>query len=235
MFSKPIGPHIPAGTPQAERIVKVAPAINAMLEAFEANAAEMSSSMGVEDFDNMMMDYIFSAGLLKVGEIIQVDYVGVHPDNRERAMVVPVDAQDLLHRWATIDGFSLKKWRAFGCTIPAGEVGQTWKDKNKELAVASNGLLPPCTQELEVVTGRGSHSTTALRCAKFNAKSIHADLAGADGCISTSKVVEMKTSFKTAFEQGVPYDVIPGELALACPKLMEILSRTGNSGNDVYR
>ena len=235
MLSKPILAHFPAGTPQAERIQKVAPAINDMLEAFEANAAEMSSSMGVEDFDNMMMDYLYSAGLLEKGKIIQVDYVGVHPDNRERAMVVPVDAQDLLHRWATLDGFSLKKWRAFACTIPAGEMGQLWKDLNKQLAVASNGLLPPCTQELEVVTGRGSHSTTALRCAKFSAKAVHADLAGPDGCISTSKVVEMKPSFKSAFEQGVPYDVIPGELALACPKLMEILSRTGNSGNDVYR
>ena len=98
MLSKSILAHFPAGTTQAERIQKVAPAINDMLEAFEANAAEMSSSMGVEDFDNMKMDYLYSAGLLEIGKIIQVDYVGVHPDNRERAMVVPVDAQDLLHR-----------------------------------------------------------------------------------------------------------------------------------------
>ena len=37
------------------------------------------------------------------------------------------------------------------------------------------------------------------------------------------------------FEVGVKYDVIPGELALAVPKLMGILAKNGNNSNDFFR
>ena len=35
--------------------------------------------------------------------------------------------------------------------------------------------------------------------------------------------------------QGCPYEVIKAELVVQCPRLMEILSRTGNAGHSVYR
>ena len=35
--------------------------------------------------------------------------------------------------------------------------------------------------------------------------------------------------------QGCSYDVIKAELVIACPRLMETLSRTGNAGHSVYR
>ena len=53
------------------------------------------------------------------GGWVQVDKVGVHPDNRERTMLVPVDAHDLLLRMCH-DGFSRKK-----CITMAGGIPPT--------------------------------------------------------------------------------------------------------------
>ncbi len=35
--------------------------------------------------------------------------------------------------------------------------------------------------------------------------------------------------------KGCPYDVVKAELVMACPRLMEVLSRTGNAGHTVLR
>ena len=35
--------------------------------------------------------------------------------------------------------------------------------------------------------------------------------------------------------KGCPYDVIKAELVVECPRLMEVLSRTGNAGHSVFR
>ena len=85
------------------------------------------------------------------------------------------------------------------------------------------------------MTGRGSHGTAALRGAKLGAKAIHAELAGADGNISASKLCESQPSFTSPLQRGCPYDVVPAALVVAVPRLMEILSRTGNAGNNVFR
>ena len=85
------------------------------------------------------------------------------------------------------------------------------------------------------MTGRGSHGTTALRAAKFGCKSIHPKLAGPNGNISLHKVLELQPSLSEPINNGVMYDIIPGELCIAVPGLFQVLSRIGNAGNDTYR
>jgi hypothetical protein len=220
-----------AATPESERVTVMAPILNKILEDFDSG----KSKQGVEAFDNEIMQRLDASGLLEKGKICQVERVGVHPDNREKSMLVPIDVQDLLARLAT-DGFNWSRWNAFACRIPTGALGDAWKEKNMALVRDSEGFLAPYNPDtLELLTGRGSHGTAALRGAKLGAKAIHAGLAGADGNISASKLCESQPSFTSPLSRGCPYDVVPAALVVAVPRLMEILSRTGNAGNNVFR
>ena len=220
-----------ASATEAERVEVMAPLLNAMLAEFDSGKAKQ----GVEAFNDEVMGRLDAAGLLEKGKICQVERVGVHVDNREKSMLVPIDVQDLLARMAS-DGWNWSRWNALACNIPVGAVGDAWRAKNVELAEGSDGLLAPCNPDLlELLTGRGSHGTAALRCAKMGAKAIHSELAGADGRISASKICESQPSFKQPLERGCPYDVLPAALVLAVPRLMEIMSRVGNAGNNVFR
>ena len=118
--------HITFGsaTPESERVTVMAPILNKILEDFDSG----KSKQGVEAFDNEIMQRLDASGLLEKGKIIQVERVGVHPDNREQSMLVPIDVQDLLARLAT-DGFNWSRWNAFACRIPTGALGDSWKEQ----------------------------------------------------------------------------------------------------------
>ena len=96
-------------------------------------------------------------------------------------------------------------------------------------------LAPFAIDEVEIMTCRGSHGSQALRSLNFGAKSVHKSLANQQGHLSKDVVCAMKPSFREPLEQGVPFDVIPWELAVAVPKLMEMMARVGNSGNDAFQ
>ena len=222
------------GVANASLLTKVemlAPILNKLIEDFESG----SLKDGTEAFNNQAYALIDDCGLMEKGKIFQVGRVGVHPDNREKAMLVGIDVQSLLTRFSC-DGWNWAKWQAFACKIPVGPIGDEWRQKNLELSRASDGLLAICDiDELEILTGRGSHGTAALRCAKFGAKATNPKLANEDGNISVAKLTELQPSLAEPLSKGCPYDVVPAELVLACPRLMEVLSRAGNAGNNVYR
>ena len=217
------------GMSMADRVNVVSPIINMMIEDHDSG----NSLLGVEAFQENIIGNIRAAGLME-NKWISPEWVGVHPDNREKAMLVPIDVHDLLARVAQ-DGWSFKKWDALACEIPAGPVGQEWRRQNEMLAEASDGLLAPYQGDmLQVLTGRGSHGTAALRAMTMGAKGIHPEIC-AEGCVSKSKICERQPSMEQPLSQGCPYDVIKAELVIACPRLMETLSRTGNAGHSVYR
>lgn len=214
---------------QATRIALVAPQLQKKVD--EYNAGEL---VGAEALDAVLMKEIEVAGLL-TRERRPIDNVAVHPQNREKAMVVPVDSQDLLRLFIK-KGWNEKRWNALACTVPATATGQEWREKNRVLHETSNGLIPGWRLDaISLMTGRGSHGTTALRAAKFGCKSIHPMLAGPDGKISLHKVLDLQPSLADPIENGVMYDIIPGELCIAVPGLFQVLSRIGNAGNDTYR
>ena len=218
--------------PVEERVSVLAPVINQLLEQHDSGESEI----GAESFSEDIICRIDAAGLLEKGRWVKVQHVAAHVDNREGAMLVPVDVHELLYYIVTNAGWSEVKWNALACEIPNNETGQSWRLANVELADQSDGLLPRCNPDmLQIVTGRGSHGTAAVRCMEFAAKGIHAELCSEDGRISKSKIIERQPSMKEPLTKGCRYDVIKSDLVEACPRLMEILSRTGNSGNNVFR
>jgi hypothetical protein len=215
---------------QAARIAAVAPTLKSMVEAIDAGKYEQ----GAEAFDDAIMKVLDSYGLV-TRERRLIDDVGPHPCNRNNTMIVPVDMQDLLLQFC-LKGFNPRKWAALACTVPPTQEGSEWRAKNLEIVEKSKGLLPKIVPDaISLMTGRGSHGTSALRAAKFGCRSIHPKLSGPNGLISKHKVLELQPSLQDPIENGVMYEIIPGELCLAVPGLFDVLSRVGNVGNDTYR
>jgi hypothetical protein len=216
---------------KTERIKQLAPLLNKAFDDFDEQIE------GTEEFDADVMATIDAAGLLDKNRVVKVQGIAIHPDNRERAMIVPVDSHELLFRMYN-DGFSFPRWKAFGCTPPpCQKLMQAWTEANEKLVNDSDQLLPPL-QEIEVFAARGSHGSTGMRCLAEGALALPEhlqQLAGNDGKLSASKVIAAKPSFAKPLQEGVPFDLVPGELCMAVPRLMEILSRIGNASNNVYR
>ena len=119
--------------------------------------------------------------------------------------------------------------------VPAGPIGDAWKKANQDLVSQSDDLLTPYDDQIEVVTGRGSHSCSALRLVKFGAKSIYDEIAGPDGRISRAKFLALQPSWQPLLDKGVKVKVLPAELEMAVPGLLACLSRIGNASHDVFR
>jgi hypothetical protein len=218
-----------ADVPIDEAVQIVAPMLNKRIEDFEA----CRSKDGVQTFQEHLLATIVAANL-SVVRWVKVDNVGVHPDNREKAGLVPVDVHDLLLR-ISASGWSWKAVDALACEIPPTSIGAQWRDWNASLAKASDGLLAPVNRDLlELLTGRGSHTTASVRCYKYGTKGFHDDLC-IDGFVSQSKIVERQPSMAEPLEKGLPYLVIRWQLVVACPRLTEVLSRTGNAAHGVAR
>ena len=230
MHMASIAHSFPATESYQSRAEKLAPTINKLIEDFEGGGIK-----GVESFQDEILQRMDSAGLLDKQVWFEFEKVGVHVDSREGAMLVPIDAHDLL-RFMVENGWSWTKWDAMASGIPPGELGDSWRQANRALAQGSDGLLPPYAPDrLEIVTGRGSHGTAACRIAKFGARGVHSDLCDAEGQVSMTKIIEMQSTMKEPMTKGAPYDVVRHELTSLCPRLMEVLSRAGNAGHAMYR
>lgn len=215
---------------QQSRIAKVAPTLKQMVLHHEQN----TYPEGVEAFNAAMTSVLEEANLLEY-ETRRLEQIGTLPSNREYGMLVPIDVHDLLLKFAE-NGFNPDLWRCMAARVPEGEVGKHWQQKNSDLAADADDLLAPVIKDqIEVCTGRGSHSCAALRLAKFGGKSIHPELAGPDGQVSKTKFLALQPSWTKLLENGVGMKVIPGELEIEVPGLLSCLSRVGNASNDVFR
>ena len=211
-----------------EQITSLAPWINDAIEKF------LASNEGVQPFQEKLLAAIQEAGLSDERWIDTIK-VGVHPDNRDKCGLVPVDVHELLAiivaagwSWRECDG-------ALACEIPPNALGNLWRAFNDALAKKSDGYLADCASDyLEVVSARGSHTTAGVRCVHFGSKGIHDHLC-TDGRISRSKIIERQPSMREPLDKGMKYIVIRWQLAEACPRLMEILSVTGNASHGAAR
>ena len=213
-----------------EKIKKVAPQLRELVLAHE----EGTYAGGTQAWNSLVMKTIQEAGLLSK-EIRHPSVVGVHPDNKEKNMLVPMDVHDLLLCFQE-DGYNPCLWYAMAMTIPTGTHGQLWRDANAKLVEDSEGLLAECdASALDILTGRGSHSSAALRCAHFGANSPHPSLCDAHGRVSKSVLLQHQPSWQQPLEQGLMYTIFPGELEVEVPGLLAALSRVGNAHHDVFR
>ncbi len=149
--------------------------------------------------------------------------------------LIPIDVHDLLLCICN-SGWSWKECAgALASEIPASEMGQQWRAANQQLAEKSDGFLAPYNPDLlEILTGRGSHTTAAVRAYKLGCKGIHDEVCN-EGMISKHKILDKEPSMAEPLEKGMKYTVIKKEIVVACPRLMEILSRTGNASHGVAR
>ena len=97
-----------------DRINKVAAQLRGMVQQHE----DGTYVEGVEAFNSNITKVIEDAGLVSL-ERKHVDKVGVHPSNREHAMLVPIDVHDLLLKFAD-NGWDEKLWDAMALTVPSG-------------------------------------------------------------------------------------------------------------------
>ena len=212
------------------RVAAVAELLNPVLEAYDK--AELS--IGLQTFQDELIEILLACLLCEV-KWIDCAKVGVHPANREGSGLIAGDVHDLLLR-IFFQGWSWAKCAsALVCELPPGVVGESWRDFNTELSNSSGGLIPtPNKEEMFYFTGRGSHTTAAVRCMMYSATGIHDDLCD-DGSISKAKIVHKQPSMQEPLDKGMRYSVLKHEICNACPLLMPTLSRLGNADHDVAR
>ena len=215
--------------PVDERVGLIAPLLRKACDEF----LDGSVKDGISTYQERLLKRIEDSGLCDF-RWVQVDKVGVHPDNRDKAGLVPIDVHDLLLRIFQ-NGWSWSVVDALACEIPPNEVGAKWREYNADLVEASDGLLAAVNpDDLEVLTGRGSHTTAMVRLYKLGARGIHPELC-IDGKISQAKIFEHQPSMGEPVRKGIRYLVIRWQLVLAAPALMLVLSRTGNANHGIHR
>ena len=181
--------------PKVDRVRDLSLLINKAIREFES----LQSKDGVEAFQENLMDKIREQGLCDM-EWHKPEAIAVHPDNREKSMLVPIDAHTLLLR-ISFDGWAWSKANVVASRIPEGHVGDEWKTKNVKLAVSSDGLLPPYNPDLlKIATARGSHTSAAVRIMKLGARNVF-DALGVDGKNSQSKIIERQRSMIQPIEK----------------------------------
>ena len=212
-----------------ERVEMLAPWINEQL----ANFHEGKVTTGVRTFQAEILKAIKDADLSE-DMYYDISKVGVHPDNREGCMVVPIDVHDLLVRIVG-DGWDESLVDALACKMPPS-LAATWRAKNVALTENACGLLAPCVPDLlEIVTARGSHTTQAAKVVASGATSVYDDKFSHNGKISKRMILEQQPSMAIPLEKGIKYTVLRHELVEQCPLLMSFLSQTGNASHGVHR
>ena len=68
----------------------------------------------------------------------------------------------------------------------------------------------------------------------LGARGIHESLMQ-DGMVSQAMIVQKQPSMSEPIDKGLPYTIVRWPLSVACPCLMEVLSRTGNTEHGSHR
>ncbi len=131
-------------------------------------------------------------------------------------------------------------WRWANCAsalaseIPPNPIGDEWRSLNRKLVASSDGLRPPLDAGLlEVVTVRGSHTTATVNLMHYGCMEMF-ETCTVNGHVSKSKISEEQPSMSAPLD-GMNYTVLNWQITVACPRLMEALSRTGNASHGVDR
>jgi hypothetical protein len=223
--------NIMADASIAVRMECIAHIINAKIEDWDSG----KTKIGVEPFQQELLDIAEKADG-SYERWIDVGSVAVHPDNREKTGLLPIDVHDLLDMLVHIGWNWKKTWFSLVCEVPPNEVGEAWREWNMKLVQKSDGLLAPFTNKevIDFLSARGSHTTAVVRCMKYGSNGLSSELC-TDGKISKSKILEKQPSMQEPLDKGMKYTVLRWQLVMACPRLMEILARTGNASHGSER
>ena len=172
---------------------------------------------------------------------VWIHAVGFHPENRFGAGLEPVDAWNLLKNhaprgwsWNAVEG------QARAAEIPIDAAGERIRRRNREVAEASAGLLPPVREEdLLVSAFTKTHTSATLRIIDREGKPPAKDdpfwngLLKENGCLSREKFLERYPSYVDPLKKGIEWVVIKSEVFNACPRLPAFLQEAGNLDHNV--
>ena len=121
-----------------DRVERAAPMIASAIQWYN----EGKIDEGICAFQEALLDFIRAAGLLEK-RWVPTSKAGVHPDNREKVCLVPIDVHDLL-LWIALQGWSWTKVQALACEIPLviwGTSGGPRTSSSPTPATASSPIL----------------------------------------------------------------------------------------------
>jgi len=222
-----------------ELAARHAPAVNAILE--EADGLT-DRALQIQAIAGRVMAVLESEGLVS-RERVAPQNVGVHPCNRNGAMLDPHHVHELLAMFV-LKGFNPGECRqALAAQISPGDDGAKERAKNEQLTKRSYNLLAPCQGDrLKVLTVINSHTSAVLRAVQFSDEArikvcpATQHLAGNDGVhLSRERVLEACSSLRKPSDEGIEYIVIPHQLTALCPTLMSVLSEADNAKHSTYR
>ena len=227
-----------AMTKYAELAVKVAPTINAMIASYDN--ADDKRSLQIQALGADLRKLLMESDL-SYQDYAGPDTVGVHPCNRNYAMLQPSEVHALLVYIAYKGWSSLETLLALAGEIPHTPTGQEWKVKNHELVLKSDGLLPEINiEKLKIVTVVCSHTNAVLRIVTPNATgkvkcTPATEQFSIDGYVSPDLVFERAPSMREPAERGLKFTIVRWQIIEKCPRLMEVLSEADNAKHDSFR
>ena len=199
----------------AQKAGLIAPSLRTKIDSFYVASADKTKD-GVDAFQGELVKLLRDHDLVYDKAAVVPEELGVHPDNREKAGLVPIDVHDLLLAIYRL-GWSMDKVDIMACEIPPSDEGEGWRRFNQELALKSDELLAPCKPDrLKFVTARGSHTAACARLIAHGGRGVHDELCDGGGRISLAKMRETRPSMARPLS-GLPVTVLRHEIVTEVP------------------
>jgi hypothetical protein len=212
-----------------QRIDGVASEINSLLAA-HSNVAEVREVHGLtETLDSVFA--IFEQADLVYYQTFPPWMVGVHRSNRSGNGLIPKDVHDLLLLLSGPSGWSWSEVsHATATELAPNAEGKTDEAFNHALVASSNGYLAKFAPgDIKILSLACGHTTACLHaCGKPGTRSMHAELAGEDGCLSLAKLRERSRAMAVAVEKGIRWRVIRWQVAAKWPALLKLSQKALN-------
>ena len=161
---------------------------------------------------------------------------GIHPENRGKTEVDPINAHDLTLK-ITGQGYSetkLENPMGFEPQLkgPMHDEQEEFNDRNFAL---SYGLLHSIPfRDVEYLPVTCSHTSATANIVDGGGPGLHSEIINDEGNIDKNKIMELCPSWRVPLTQGIPCTVFKRELDAACPELAAFLSKAGNQTHGVH-
>ena len=163
---------------------------------------------------------------------IQLRNTGIHPENRAKTGVDPLNAQALALK-ISLQGYSEAKlenpmgFEKATPGTPAASAQEKFMENNFKLA--SGYLNPIPWHDTEYLPVTCSHTAAAANIVR-GGKSIKCvyEKMSTGGYLDPAKTMQLCPSWQKPLTDGIPCIVFRKELDAECPELAEFLSKAGN-------
>ena len=213
-----------------DKVEKVVPEIKVIIEACSRKTSGITQP-SVDKIVKMCLD-----NGVAVQRNVMPRNCGIHPENRARSGVDPVNAQNLTLKISN-QGYSetkLENPMGFEKQLE-GQLRDVQEKFCEQNFTESNGYLKTIPwRDIEYLPVTCSHACAAVNIVQGEGPGLHEELCNGEGNIDMKKVLELCPSWEQAMTKGIPCTVFKRELDVACPELAAFLSKAGNQSHDVH-